>query len=117
MPLDLQGQHRLLKFAVEAAVGAVQKKSPGELHRQRAGAFGGAMADHVAPGGFEHARKIHAPVLLEVLVFGGDDRVPQDGRNLAVGEENPPLERERADRLAVVGVQLGDDDRAVISSA
>ena len=35
-------------------------------------------------------------------------------RNLAVGEEDPPLEREGADRLAVVGVELGDDVRMII---
>ena len=39
MPLDLQREHRLLKFAVKAAVRAIQEKSAGELHRQRAGAF------------------------------------------------------------------------------
>ena len=99
---------------MKAAVGAIQEKSAGELHRQRAGAFGGAMADHVAPGGLQHAREIHAPVLLEVLVFGGDDRVVQHGWNLAVGDQNAPLERECADGLAVVGVKLRHDDRPIV---
>ena len=114
VPLDLQRQDRLFDFPVEAAVGAVQEKTAGKLHGQSAGALGDAVVSDIVPGGFEHAREIDAPVLLEMLVFGGENRVLEYLRNLAVGEQDAPLDGERADRLAVVGVEFGDDVRVVI---
>ena len=63
----------------------------------------------IAVGGFEHAREIHAPVLEEMLVLGGGDGVLQDVRDLFEGEQDAALQREGADFLAVVGVELGDD--------
>ena len=35
-------------------------------------------------------------------------------RNLVVGEQDAPLQRKSADGLAVIGVKLGHDDRAII---
>ena len=111
--LDLDRQQRLLDFAAHAAVGAIEKERAGELHGERARAFGTAVrARQVAPGGAEYAREIHAPVLLEMLVFGGEDGVLQNRRDLIVGEQNAALQGERADQLAVVGVEFGDDVRA-----
>ena len=52
----------------------------------------------------QHARKIDAPVLLEMLVFGRKNCISQEFRNLAVGEQYPPLDREGTDRLAVVRI-------------
>ena len=43
VPLDLQGQQRFLNFSAHPAIGAVQKKRPGKLHRDGAGAFHDAM--------------------------------------------------------------------------
>ena len=37
-----------------------------------------------------------------------------DRRNLFPGKQNAPLQRESADLLAVVGIQLGDHIRTVI---
>ena len=112
--LDLNGQQRFLNLAAHAAVGAVQKQRAGKLHGQRAGALGDAMRQQISPGGAGHAREIHAPVLVEMLVFGGEDGVLQDRRNLFVGKQDAALQRETADHLAVVGVQLGDDVGAEI---
>src|SRR5580658_7187205 len=114
MPLNLQGENRLLQLAMEAAVRAIEEKSAGQLHRQRAGTLRRAAADHIAPRRFEHARKIHAPVLLEVLVLRAEDGVVQDGGNLRVSYQDAPLQGERADGLPIVRVQLRDDDRAII---
>ena len=75
MALDLDGQNGFLNFAAQAAVGAIEKKAAAELHGQRAGAFGHAVAGDVAIGGFEDARDVHAPVLVKMLVFGGEDGV------------------------------------------
>ena len=68
----------------------------------------------VVPGRFQHARKVHAPVLFEVLVFGGENGVPQNFRNLAVSQQNAPLQRERSDGLPVVRVKLRHHVRPVI---
>ena len=67
--------------------------------------FDDVMRDQVLPRRARHARKIHAPVLLEVLAFGGEDRVLENLGVLLVGEEHQPLQGEIADRLAVVGVK------------
>ncbi len=114
MALDLQGENGFLNFAVQAAVGAIEKEPASELHGQGAGAFSHAAFGNIAPGGFEDAREVHAPVLFEVLIFGGDDGVFQYFRNLPVGKQDAALEREGADGLAVVGVKLGDDVGAII---
>lgn len=84
------------------------------MHRERARAFGHAAVENVTISRFDHARKVDAEVLLEMLVFGADDGVFQYLRNLVVGEQNPALEGESADGLAVVGIKLGDDVGAVI---
>ena len=114
VPLDLDRQNRFLDFAPRAAVRAIQKKSAGQLHRQSAGALRQPMFRDVVPRRLQHARNIHAPVLFEVLVFGGENRVLQDFRDLVVGKQNPPLQRERPDGLPIVRVQLGHNVRPVI---
>ena len=113
MPLDLQGENGFLNLAVEAAVGAVEEKSAGKLHGQRAGALRGAAAGDVAPGGLEDAGEIDAPVLLEVLILGGDDGSSQNVGNLVVSQQDAALQSEGADGLAVIGVELGFDDGPV----
>ena len=79
--LDLDGQQRFLDFSAHAAIGAVQEKRSGKLHGEGAGAFGDATREQFPPGRAGHAREIHAPVLLEVLVLGGENGVLQDLRN------------------------------------
>ncbi len=81
VPLDLQGQQRFLNFSAHPAVGAVQEKRAGKLHGDGAGAFDDATRDNILPGRAGHAREIHAPVLLEMLILGGENRILQDWRN------------------------------------
>ncbi len=66
------------------------------------------MFQDVAGGGTCDAREIYAPVILEVLVFDGGDRVVENARGLFVSHEDAALQREAADHLAVVGVNFGD---------
>src|SRR5208282_3387547 len=112
--LDFDGENRLLHFAVEAAVGAIEEEAAGELHREGAGAFLDLMMADVVPGGLEHAREIDAPMFLEVLILGGEDGFLQSLGNLARGEEDAALQGERADRLPVVGIQLRDNVGAIV---
>ena len=65
-------------------------------------------ASNILPGRAGHAREIHAPMLLEVLILGGQNRVLQDLRELLVGEKHAALQGEVADDLAVVRVKFGD---------
>ena len=114
MPLDLNRQNRFLNLSPRAAVRTIQKKSAGKLHRQSAGALRQAMVPMSCHAASQHARNVHAPVFFEVLVFGSEDRVLQNFRNLPVSKQNPPLQRKRADGLPIVRVQLGHHVRPVI---
>ena len=107
--LDLDGQQRFLDLAAHAAVGAVEKQRAGQLHGQRAGALGDATRQQIPPGRARDAREVHAPVLIEVLVLGGENGVLQNRRDLLVGKQDAALQREAADNLAVVGIEFGDD--------
>ena len=114
MPLDLQRKDHFLQLAVVAAIGAIEEKAAGQLHRQRAGTLGFAMLHDVAKGSLHHARQVDAEMLFEVLILGANDRVAEDRRNLLVGDEDAALQRKRPDRLAIVGVKLGDDVGTII---
>ena len=83
------------------------------MHGQRAGAFLDAVLGDVAISGFDDAREVDAPVLEEMLIFGGEDGVLQDLGNLLEGEQNAALQGEGGDLLAVVGVEFGDHVGAV----
>ena len=109
MALDLDGQQRFLDLAAHAAIGAVEKQRAGKLHRKGAGALGDTMRQQVPPGRARHACEVHTPVLFEVLVFGGENGVLQDRRNLLVGEQDAALQGETPDNLAVVCIELGDN--------
>ena len=106
--LDLQGEEHFLGFAAEAAVAAVKEEIAGELHGDGAGAFGFAVFEDVAIGGAGDAGEVHAPVILEVLVFDGGDGVVEDFGDLLPGHQDAALQGEAADELAVVGVNFGD---------
>ena len=53
-------------------------------------------------------------MVVEVLVFGRDDRVAQVRRDVVVGNDEPPLGRELAERLAVRRVDARDRARRVV---
>ncbi len=94
--LDLQREQNFLHFAAEAAVAAVEEKISGQLHRDGAGPAGDAALDDVADCGAEHARKVDAPVLFEVLVLDGGDGVVQHFRTLLISHQDAALQREAA---------------------
>jgi len=52
-------------------------------------------------------------VILEVLVLDGGNGVVEDFRNLLPGHEDAALQGEAADKLAIVGVDFGDDVGAI----
>ena len=112
-PFDLQRQKGFFRFAAKADVAAVQKEIARELHGDGAGAAGAAATGDVAQGGCEHAREVDAPMLLEMLVFDGRDRVVEDSGTLLVGHQDATLQCEAAHQLAIVGVNFRDHVRAI----
>src|SRR6267142_2158147 len=72
------------------------------------------MRQQIPPGRARHPRKVHAPMLFKVLVFGREDGVFQDLWNLLVAEQDAALQSKTDDDLAVVGIELGDDVGAKI---
>ena len=105
--LDLDRQHHLLHLAPEVAVGR-KKQVARQLHGQRGSALGAAVEHDVAPGRAEDAPHVHAPVLLELLVFGGDQRVAQHLGEVVVAVDDAPLQRKLPDDAVLVVVELGD---------
>ncbi len=49
-----------------------------------------------------------------MLVFGRSDGVFQHRRNLFPGEQNATLQREISYLLAIIGIELGHDVRAIV---
>ena len=62
----------------------------------------------VARGGSGDAREIDAPVIFEMLILDGRDRVVEDPRGLLEGHEDAALQGEAADHLAVIGINFRD---------
>jgi len=112
-PLDLQGEQHLLHLSPEAPLAAVQKEVPGQLHRDRACALGFPVLQDVAVSRSGHAREIHAPVILEMLVLDRRYGVVQNLGCLLPGHQDPPLQRETPDQLPVVGINLRHHVRPV----
>ncbi len=104
--LDLQREQCFFRFPAKADVAAVQKKIPGKLHGDGAGAPGAPAFGQMAQGRREHAREVDAPVLFEVLVLDGCDGVVENFGTLLIGHQDAPLQREAADHLAVIGINL-----------
>ncbi len=105
--LDLDGQHHLLHLAAEVAVGR-EKQVARQLHGERGSALGAAVEHHVAPGRAEDAPHVDAPVLLELFVLGGDQRVAQHFGKVVVAVDDAPLQSELPDHAVLVVVELGD---------
>ncbi len=111
--LDLQGQQRFLHLAAKADFAAVEKQIAGQLHGDGAGALNFAALKEFAAGGTRDARKVDAPVLLVVLVFDGGDRVVEHLGALLVRHQDAALQGKAADKLPVIGVNLGDHVGAI----
>jgi len=66
------------------------------------------VLQNVAVGGAGYTGKVHAPVILEVLVFDGRDCVVENLGDLLPGHQDTALQGEAADELAVVGIDFRD---------
>src|SRR5579884_1904690 len=71
---NLDRKNRLLNFAAKAALRR-KKEVSRQLHGERGGSLCAGLCGCIAIGGAENPPEVDAPVAIEVLVFGGDDRV------------------------------------------
>ena len=98
--LDLDGEDRLLDLPLPCPL-VGQKEIPRELLRDGARAGGEAELDEVAHRRQGDPGRVQAEVLLEVGIFGGDDGVAQDRRDVVVADDHAALDGEVPDGLAV----------------
>ena len=105
--LDLDGEQRLLHFAVERAVGR-EKQIAGELHGERGCSLHFPAGFDVAIGRAYDAPDVDARVPVEILVFDRDQRVAKNFRIIVVGGDDAALQRESADDSALSVIEFGD---------
>src|SRR5215472_4269264 len=111
--LDLDGEHHFLHLATKVAVRREEQVAR-QLHGQCRGALGAALQQNVTPRCPEDTPHIYAPVLLEILVFGGDQGIAQNLREVGVAVDDAPLQRELANDAVLVVVKLGDGAGAIM---
>src|SRR5262249_15620211 len=110
---DLNSEHRLLNLSAEGSLRR-QEEVLTQLLRQCASAFDHSASHEIFHPGARHAEKIDAPVRVEVLVFNRGDRIFDDLWNLIPRDDNPALEGEGSDHLAVVGIELGNEAGMIV---
>ena len=79
-----------------------------ELHGQGACAAEQLAPQHVLDRGADDARHADAVVPEEGVVLGGDDRLPEDVRDVVVADDDAPLDGELADQLTPPGLHARD---------
>src|SRR5690606_8821179 len=110
--LDLQREDQLAELPFPGLL-VRQEEIPGELLRERARPRALPVED-VLYGGDDDARDAEPEVLLERLILGRDDRLPQQRRDLVVADDDPALRGELADELAVPVEDPRDDAWRVV---
>ena len=111
--LNLDGQHHLLDLAAEVALRR-EEQIARELHGQRGSALRPRTRGDIAISGAQYPPEIDSPVLLKILVFGGENCVAQDFRELIIGSQHAALKGKRADHLSMVVIKLRDGARTVV---
>ena len=113
--LTLRSQPATPGSRIDTAPHVVRLQEQHARHLLRDGACAGALLMHdVLDGGDDDAREAEADVLLEVLVLGGDDRLPKERGDAVVAHDEPPLLGELADDVAVARVDARDGARRVV---
>src|SRR5919108_847161 len=106
--LELDGDNGFLHLSLEATEASAledaaaqviaQEQVPRQLLGERARAAAPTVHD-VLDGRDQDPRDAETEVLLERRVFGGDDRLSQEGRDVVVADDRATLGGELADRL------------------
>ena len=110
--LDLHRENEFLELPLERLL-VGQEQVPRQLLGQRAGAVALAV-DDVLDRRDEQARNAEAEVVFEGLIFGGDDGLSEQRRDLLVGHDDAALGGELADDLALEVEDARDRVRRVV---
>src|ERR1700692_3586159 len=94
--LDLNGEQRLLNFAIERA-GGRKKKIAGKLHGESGCALDFSTRLDIAIRGARNAPDVDARVAVEILVFNRDQGVAQNLGIIIVTGDDPALQRKGTD--------------------
>jgi hypothetical protein len=109
--LDLEREEDLGELPGEGLL-AREEEGARHLHRDRAGAFPAPL--QVRHGGPDHAREVDAPVLVEPVVLGGQDRRLHHPRHVLDLHDRPLFLAELADEVAFRAVDAQRHLRAVV---
>ena len=107
--LDLHGHPRFLELPGERLLAAdlLGEDVPRQLHGDRREPLRKAHRHEVVLDGAEDAPIVDPVMLVEALVFGGDEGLADGERDLAQRQHGAPLGTELADQPAVRGEHLG----------
>ena len=106
-PLDLDREHRLLHLAMKRAVGR-KKQIARQLHGQGRCALHLPAGLNVAVRRADDAPEIDSGMPVEVFVFNGNQRIPQDRSEIIVARDYSSLQGERSNHAPVIVIQLSD---------
>ena len=110
---DLDREQRLVDLAAPALLRR-QEDQFGELLCQRRRALDLLAGDEVLESGAQDRLRADPAVLVKVGVFRGDDRVDQRRRHVALGNDDPLLDRVLGEGNAVAVEDPRDDRRLVV---
>ena len=79
-----------------------EKKIARQLHGQRGCALHFAAGFDIAIGRSNDAPEIDSRMTVEIFVFDGNQRIPQDRGKIVVACDHPALQRKRADHAVVI---------------
>src|ERR1700730_5529506 len=91
--LNLNREKYFLNLAAEAAFRR-EKQILGELHCQGRSTLCALARGQIAVSRADHAKQVHAPVVLKILVFDRDDRLTEQRGEVLVAHRQPSLKRE-----------------------
>jgi hypothetical protein len=103
LALEPQCQEYLLELAPQRAL-AGEHRVARELHGDRAAALAHAAGREVAHCGTHQALPVHAGMLEEPVVFGGEECIDEQRRDLVPRDRHAPLLADLRDQLAIARI-------------
>ena len=88
--LDLEGEEYFVKLARDGFLSG-EEEVPCNLHSDRGCSLAFAAGGEVGAGGPQDAQEVHARVLVEAVVLGGEDRLLEHRGHVLDADEGAPL--------------------------
>jgi hypothetical protein len=100
--LDLDGEEGFVDLAGKGFFRA-QKEIARHLHGDGGSAFLGAAGNHVGQGRAQDPQRVHAAMLVETFVLGGEDGLAQKFGRIFYSHDSPTLFAKFADKSTILG--------------